>query len=280
MGKNENRIIDWIITHLWLIFVVAVTICSIIIRFCFRKYESLDYSIYLSQWWNEIHDNGGIFALKKQVGNYNMLYQFFIAIMTYIPIKPLYQYKIFSIVFDYFLAGLVGYITYDISKKDITKGVLAYAVVIMSPVVFLNSSAWGQCDSIYTFFVVLSLFLMIKERYASAFIILGVAFAFKLQAVFVLPFYVFYYFQKKKFSIGHFFMIPLTMCVTSIPNLIMGRNVFELFSNYTEQMQMDEKLSMNYPSFWCVFNNASNVDSLKEPAIILTIVILGTYIFG
>lgn len=279
MGKTEKKVVEWITAHLWIIFLVAVTICSMIIRFNFRAFVSLDYKICLAPWWNEIYDNGKIFALKKQVGDYNMLYQFLIAVMTYIPMKPLYQYKILSIIFDYLLAGAAGSMIYDLTQKNVTKGVLTYTVVIMSPVVFMNSSAWAQCDAIYTFFVVLSLIYLMKERYIVSFIVLGVAFAFKLQAVFILPFYMFYYFWKKKFSIWYFLLIPFIMCVMSIPNFLMGRNILDLLGNYMGQVGANASLAMNYPSFWCVFNEANSVETLKVPAVILTIIILGSYMY-
>ena len=43
-------------------------------------------------------------ALDAQVGNYGLLYQTIIALMTYLPIQFEYSYKIFSIFFDYALA--------------------------------------------------------------------------------------------------------------------------------------------------------------------------------
>ena len=194
MYKVERLIVEWLDRHLTVIFIVAVSVCGILIRFMFRNFESGDSKAFLLPWWEEINNNGGIRALKYQTGNYNMLYQFLIAIMTYLPIKPLYQYKILSGIFDYLLALGVGYMSYNLTNKDMTKGVLAYAVTLMSPLVIFNSAAWAQCDSIYVFFIVLSLILLMDEHYGISFFMLGVAFSFKLQTVFILPFFIFYYF--------------------------------------------------------------------------------------
>ena len=148
MGKIERRAVEWIQEHLTLIFVVAVAISGILIRFMFRDFESGDSKAFLLPWWEEIDNNGGIRALKQQTGNYNMLYQFLIAVMTYLPIKPLYQYKILSGIFDYLLAAGVGYITYDLTNRNTLKGVLAYTVTLMSPVVIFNSAAWADRKSV------------------------------------------------------------------------------------------------------------------------------------
>ena len=50
----------------------------------------------LVPWFDEIKDMGGICALSEQVGNYNLLYQTIISLMTYIPMDDMYLYKIFS----------------------------------------------------------------------------------------------------------------------------------------------------------------------------------------
>lgn len=61
----------------------------------------------------------------------------------------------------------------------------------------LNLSVWGQCDSIYVTFVIWTIYFLYKEKYRKAFIFLGIAFAFKLQAVFIMPIVFYMYFTKK-----------------------------------------------------------------------------------
>lgn len=279
MYKVERQIVEWIDRHLTVIFIVAVSVCGILIRFMFRNFESGDSKAFLLPWWEEINNNGGIRALKYQTGNYNMLYQFLIAVMTYLPIKPLYQYKILSGIFDYLLALGVGFMSYKLTNKDMTKGALAYAVTLMSPLVIFNSAAWAQCDSIYVFFIVLSLILLMDEHYGISFFVLGVAFSFKLQAVFILPFFIFYYFKERKFSIIQFLLIPLAMCVTAIPSLVMGRGIADVFMNYVEQIGTYTSLAINYPSVWCVVNEAVSPETLKAPAVIITVVLIGIFMY-
>lgn len=279
MYKVERQIVEWLDRHLTVIFIVAVSVCGILIRFMFRNFESGDSKAFLLPWWEEINNNGGIRALKYQTGNYNMLYQFLIAVMTYLPIKPLYQYKILSGIFDYLLALGVGTMSYKLTNKDMTKGALAYAVTLMSPLVIFNSAAWAQCDSIYVFFIVLSLILLLDEHYGISFFMLGVAFSFKLQAVFILPFFIFYYFKERKFSIIQFLLIPLAMCVTAIPSLVMGRGIADVFMNYVEQIGTYTSLAINYPSVWCVVNEAVSPETLKTPAVMITVVLIGIFMY-
>lgn len=279
MSKIERKIIQWIQQHLTELFALAITLCSLVIRISFRKFESIDSGIYLLPWWEEIRNNGGIYALESQVGDYNMLYQFLIAVMTYLPVKPLYQYKLLSGIFDYLLAATVGYVTYDLTDKSRERGLMAYVTIVMSPVVILNSSAWAQCDAIYVFFIMLSLLMLMKERCTLAFVILGIAFSFKLQTIFIIPFFIYYYFKKKNFTILNFAIIPLVMCLVSIPNLIMGRSIQDVFLNYARQTNTHADLTLNYPSFWCIFNQAVSLETLEEPAVMLTIALLGIFIY-
>lgn len=279
MSKIERKIIQWIQQHLTELFALAITLCSLVIRISFRKFESIDSGIYLLPWWEEIRNNGGIYALESQVGDYNMLYQFLIAVMTYLPVKPLYQYKLLSGIFDYLLAATVGYVTYDLTDKSRERGLMAYVTIVMSPVVILNSSAWAQCDAIYVFFIILSLLMLMKERCTLAFVILGIAFSFKLQTIFIIPFFIYYYFKKKNFTILNFAIIPLVMCLVSIPNLIMGRSIQDVFLNYARQTNTHADLTLNYPSFWCIFNQAVSLETLEEPAVMLTIALLGIFIY-
>ena len=72
--------------------------------------------------------------------------------------------------------------------------ITAFTVIWISPVVLFNSSMWAQCDSIYTFFALLAVYLLYKEKNIPAFVFLGIALSFKLQAIFVLPFFLFIYF--------------------------------------------------------------------------------------
>lgn len=251
------------------------------IRFSFRELISNDAYWCLLPWYDAIKENGGIYALKSQVGDYNMLYQFIIAIFTYLPIEPINAYKLLSCIFDYLLAGTIGYCVYSFSENNARlKAVLAYSAVVMSPLVFFNSSYWGQCDAIYTFFCVAALVAFCKERYKATFILYGVAFAFKLQAVFLLPFFAFAYLAKKKFSVLHFGLIPVMMVVLSLPGIIMGRSVAEVFTIYFNQTGSYKKIALNYPTFWNLFQDLF-MDKfyldMKKPAILLTVVILGIF---
>lgn len=281
MLKQEKKLLEWIEKHMLLVLFIAVSIMGILVRATFMNFQSGDFNCFLSPWYNEIKSLGGLKALKQQVGDYNIFYQFLIAVMSYIPVKALYAYKLLSIVFDWLLAFAVGKMVYDISEdRRNYKALLAYSAILMSPMVILNSSAWAQCDSMYTFFVVMALISILKDKYVRTFIFLGVAFALKLQTIFIIPFVLIVYLVKKRFSILHFAIIPVVMIVMAMPGIVMGRSIADVFTIYFNQTDTYQYLSCNYPSFWVILANQNNsivvenYDTLAKPAILFTIVVL------
>ena len=103
------------------------------------------------------------------------------------------------------------------------------------------------------------------------------SFAFKLQAVFILPFFLYVYFAEKKFSIVQFALIPVTMLATELPILYFGRSIFEIFEVYLGQSNTYTSVSMNYPSFWTIIFEAGSSAFYKahqSAAIFITVAVL------
>lgn len=118
----EKKLTEWIEKHLDIILIVFISIIAAFMRFCIRKVESPDWISYLSVWYDTIKEGGGFRTLASTPANcdYNMLYQFLVAVMTYIPIHPLYQYKILSSIFVYVLAVFSALIVCHIIKNSNT----------------------------------------------------------------------------------------------------------------------------------------------------------------
>lgn len=202
MSSFERKIVRWIVRHRAAVLIAVATCLGALIRFSLRDVISKDMRMYLLPWFSQIRDNGGLRGLDVQVGNYNVAYQFIIALLTYLPLRPELLYKLVSVAFDFVLALGAGKLLYDVyGGKE--RFALAYSVTLLLPTVFLNSAAWGQCDSIYASLCVFCLdllYLNFKEpklrRAVLAFVALGFAFAMKLQTVFILPFVVYLFFQN------------------------------------------------------------------------------------
>lgn len=284
MFKFEKKLLIFIEKHIFAIALIVVSLAGFLIRISLRRFTSGDMACDLLPWYNQIKEAGGFRGLGTQVGTYNMLYQCLIAVMTYLPIKPLYAYKILSCSFDYLLAMAAAWFVYDIlEKKEKWLIFIVYSIIILSPIVFLNSALWGQCDVIYTFFLLVAFIAFCKEQYTKAFVFFGISLAFKLQAVFLMPLFLFVYFVKKSFSVLYFTIIPISMCIFNIPCIIMGRRISDIFTVYLNQTSEYGNMSMNYPSFWLILNDASIEEGYgfyKQAAIIMTICVLGGWILS
>ncbi len=253
MSKIESKILDFIKKHFLLIFLIIISVIAIFIRIKFLNFESNDYVKCLHVWFDYIKDHGRIHALANYPGDYNAPYMTILALLSYIPVKDIYLIKAVSIIFDFVLAISASRLVRTIKKEKnkVLEG-FTYAVVLFLPNVLMNGALWAQCDSLYTAFVLIALTNLIKKKYTLSFIFLGVAFAFKLQFIFILPLFIIYYFMcDKKFSILNFLLIPITNIVLCIPAIIMGKPIAECMLVYYNQTQTyNDSLVMGLNNFY------------------------------
>lgn len=274
MTKLEKNVLTWIDEHLLILLAALVTAAGVLVRLPLMDHVSGDSYFFLLPWYEQIRENG----VSVQVGNYNLLYQAAIWLLTKLPLEPIYAYKALSTVFDYALAISAALLTAELAgEQKLWKALGAYAGVLLLPTVFLNSCAWAQCDSIFCTFGILALLRLIKGKYPSAMVLLGISFACKLQAVFFLPVFLFVYYRQRKFSVLEFALVPGAMLATGLPMVFAGRNILDTFRIYAQQTETYPYMSMNYPSAWLLLTNAqegSEYRLLSRAAMILTVAVL------
>ena len=283
MTKVEGKIFDFVKKHLPLIMLITVTVLGLFIRWKGMDFQSDDFRDFLSAWWNRI-EQGGIESLSYQVGNYNIPYQIIIYILTLLPFQAMTAYKLLSIFFDIVLAVGAMLVVSETVKKPILsfKPVLAYSLVFCSITVIFNSAFWAQCDCMYVAFILLAIYAEMKGKHIPAFIFLGVSLAFKLQVVFILPVFVYYYISSRRVSILHFLLIPATDIVMCLPAVFMGRSFIDIFKIYVDQTDYGKLIQMNCPNFYAFMCNGfdmSNYYLFKPISIGLTALVLGLGLF-
>lgn len=284
----EQKIWEFVDKNLLLIFFIIITFLSLFIRIKLINIESNDYLAFLSPWFDNLKENGGLSALKYYNGDYNIPYITILALLTYLPFPKLYMIKAVSIIFDYILAFAGMTLVYKLlskNKKAKSYALLAYSLVVMAPTVILNSSAWGQCDSIFAAFTILSLIYLLDEKYTKSFILLGLAFAFKLQFIFILPAYILVYMLKRNFSVLNFLIIPIVNFVLCLPGIIAGKSILDCMTIYFNQAKLYEGyISLNFPGIYNLFLKGENLiyssnPSLPNLGIILTIFVFIIFAF-
>lgn len=256
MKKTERKFIDFITEHYEIIMISILIILSLFLRYKMLSYEAKDYTEFLSKWFEGLANNGGFFGIKNYTGDYNAPYVIILSLLTYIPIGSLFSIKILSIIFDYLLAILASKLVYNVceEKNKKTYSTITLLIMVFLPTIAINSSMWAQCDVIYTFFILLSLYYLQKDNTTASFISLGVAFAFKLQTIFILPLYVIIYLKKKNFSITKFLWIPLMNIILSLPSIILNKSIIGAFSVYFNQLSTYKTLTLNLPNFYNLAN--------------------------
>src|SRR5437588_1905225 len=119
---------------------------AIVLRVSLYRVVTSDYTFFLSQWYDFIQTHGGFAALKYNFSNYNPPYLYLLALTTYLPIPKLVAIKTLSVLFDGILALFV-YLIVRLKYKRSYAAMGAVLVLLFAPTIFINSSAWGQCDA-------------------------------------------------------------------------------------------------------------------------------------
>lgn len=275
MLRYEKKIVDFIKKHYKIIFTICIILLAIFVRITLFDFKSVDYVCFLTKWYKYLKIHGGLKALANYPGDYNAPYMTIMALLTYLPIKDIYAIKLVSVIFDFILALSSGLLVKEIVKKNkVTYFLITFCIVLFIPSVILNSSEWGQCDSIYSSFVILSLLFLMKKKYKTSFLMLGLAFSFKLQFIFILPLFVILYFCEEKFSILDFLIIPVTDIVMSIPAMIFGCPFSRIVKAYFAQPSTYQSQVLNFPNLY----NMLKIES-KGFAIGLTLFICAFALF-
>ena len=198
-------------------------------------YRTGDYNDFLSHWANFYRINGGFSALNASVGNYNLPYLYFLALFSYIDVPDLYLIKLLSVFFDVILAWGIARLVYTFTNRRSTV-MAAFLVTLFLPTVYLNGALWGQCDSIYTAFAVWSIVFALNDRPILSVVSIALSFAFKLQAVFIMPVFLIFLFAKKM-KWYHLAAFPVTYAVTTLPAVIAGRPFKDAILLYFNQAE-------------------------------------------
>ena len=216
-------------------FLVAGVLVAVAVRIPLLPQVSRD-MWQIGGWFDFIVENGYFAALRYDFSNHNVPYLYLQTLLAFsAPWLPtVWAVKTISIVFDFVLAFFVGKcvaLRYPDSKW-IPKA--AAVTVLLLPSVVLNSSWWGQTDSIYTAFLAACLYFLLAGKQRRAFVAFGLAFAAKLQAVFLAPLFL-WLAVKKAVDWRSFCWSPLTWFVTLLPAWFLGRPLGDLLTIYLDQ---------------------------------------------
>lgn len=267
--KLRIRVLDILLFFLF-------TASAVFMRYALRNVVAGDYKMFFEPWVATLREAGGGIkglAAEFEYVDYTTPYLFILSCISICPfLNTLLLMKIVSIFFDFVAAFAVMAIVYD-RKKSMTYGVIAYGVFLMAPTILTNGAMWAQCDIIFTSFILWSVYFLLKDKPVPAMAFYGVAFAFKLQTLFLAPLYVILW-MKGKVKLKHFLFLPLMYFIGIIPSLIAGKSLWELISVYFFQANgaMDiYALSHKFPNVYQLIGTDTFLFEYADAGIWLTL---------
>ena len=231
-------------------FQISIVICllsSLVLRYGLIDFETGDLDAF-TNWYDFIVNNGYFYALKHKFANYTPAYHYLLLFSSLLGLPKIVAIKLISIVFDFVCAFFV----YKIVRLKYPEGmapIFAALLTLFSPTVVMNGSLWGQCDVIYTTGLLACIYFLLIKRESYAFFAFGLALAFKLQAIFLMPLLL-VLFVRKEVSWKSFFLIPLVYLAVITPAWLVGRPLDELLLIYVEQAGQYTELTMNAPNLY------------------------------
>lgn len=230
-----------------------------------------DYTTFLHRWVMFFAANGGVAGLKYPVGNYNIPYLYYLALFSGSAISDLYLIKILSVSFDVILAWacmkLAGMF---VQSRGRLLG--CFFGVLFLPTVVMNGALWGQCDSIYAAFAVLGLYLALDRRPWASVVCIALSFAFKLQAVFVMPVWALLLFSGR-IRPKHLLAFPAAYIAAVLPAVIIGRPFWDTVTLYFSQASsVGNGVNYNSSSIFSLIYSRSDPALLSRAAVIWSFV--------
>jgi len=246
----EERLKDHLRQHWVAVMAVLLALLGVWVRVALLQFESVDYTDHLKPWFTLLATTPGLEAFRQPTWNYTPPYIYLLKLAT-IPLAdhPLRAIKSLALVFDAVLVVGVYLLVRHRYPRPVVIPIAAAAVVLFSPTVIFNGALWAQSDATYTALLVLCLFAVVRQQNALAFLFFGLAFAFKLQAAFLLPLLGVVY-LRRRFSIVYLLLVLLTYLVLVMPAVLAGMPLKAALSVYFDQAELYRKLTYGAPTIY------------------------------
>jgi len=246
---------------------ISLVVFGILCKLILLPVKTGDFIGFLEPWLAFIKSHGYFSSLKYGFYDYTPSYIYILIFIAKTGLNPLFLVKFISIIFEYIAAFYIGKVA---SQKYKSNNVIwiALAVVPVLPTILLNSSYLSQCDSIYASFVLGSIFFILTKKQLLSVLFLGIAFAFKMQTVMLLPLF-FVLMLRGKINWYYFLIIPLVFLISLTPAWFFGRSFTDLLNVYISQTNHYQFLTLNFPNIYIWISN-DYYQSSKTAGILLT----------
>lgn len=227
----------------------ALCALAMLARVSFIERSSGDYDIYLADWIAKLAAGSFSEGMRANIGEYNVLYQYILFVITRLGVPALYAVKAVSFIGDAFLAGAAAKLA---GRKN---GLLAFGAVLLLPTVVLNGGMFAQCDSLYAACALWGLALALGDRPAASAACFALSLSFKLQSAFILPIVIVLW-AGRKLKLREALIFLLTLLAVMLPALLGGKSLWSIVNVYTAQTGLYTGLNYNAASFFGLMETA------------------------
>lgn len=256
-----------------LLFSVVITIRLMTFKFA-GSYISGDFNNYLLAWITQYRQLGVVKGLASRVGNYYVPYNLYLALLSVLPVDEGIGISFLSCLFEYIsiiyiykiLVLLLENRTDKVFKDRNRRAMFCALMVLYLPSCMLNGTLWKQCDAIYTCFILIGLYQLFKKKFTLAFFIFGIAFIFKLQTLFMIPFLLVLYLLYFEFSILEFLWFPGMYILAGLPAIACGKSAYDTYATYFRQGVIG-KMTVGFPNVYCF--GLDSYEAMTLPALII-----------
>jgi Gpi18-like mannosyltransferase len=260
----------------WIWFLISVFfILAVGFRLAAVLHRNVDTNGYLR--WYALLSEQGFRGLSQGFAVYTPPYLYLLWLGTLLrgTLPPLLVIKLIPTLFDVVSAIAV----YKLVRLRFPQGPLpwlACASFLVLPTVILNSAYWGQIDSLYASFLLWCLYFVLTNRPFRGMLAFGASFAFKAQAVFLLPFLLVMA-LKRRVPWTYFVFPPLIYLLSILPAVYAGRPLADALTIYLGQVQAFPQLAMHAPNLYSVI--PFRFAPVAYPAgLVLSVILLGVWI--
>lgn len=176
-----------------------------------------------------------------------------------------------------------GYLVYRVSKKQFSQGAALFlsTLYLLNPAVFINSSMWGQVDSVFTLTIVIICLLLSKGKTIPAYYVFAIGVLLKPQTLVFTPLLLWGIYEhvfRKKFRWEKFFL-NLGNGLFAIAGMLFLSLPFGLdkvIQQYASTLGSYPYVSVNAYNFWSLFG--LNWSSQEKPFLWTTYAGFGTFV--
>ena len=277
--------------YLYEICLVIVLLSAVVVRIKFAPQTSLspDYNDYYKEWVEYYRENGIIKGLGSAIGDYYVPLNVMYALCSLLPVEPWVPLSIVPFICELVSAVFIFKIFYLLTGRK-HHSMFAGVATLFLPFVAFNGALWKQVDALYTCFLVISLYKLLKQEYRASFIWYGVAFAVKLQSIIFLPIYIILYLtegfhsydkvlkdsgKRNTYSILEFLWIPAIYFIAGLPEVLCQNGLRKTYLSYLYQTQELDSEGYGMVSFFPNLYNLGfdDFDKLLSGAAIMVLLV-------